>query len=75
MFDLIYGGFFLLMVAEMGLFVFLNLPFPKSWKASIHSTLGNSNFVRTFVKIQIVLCILVVIFYIDLSRTEHLKSL
>jgi hypothetical protein len=68
MFDLIYGAFFILMIAEMVLFLVLNLPFPKSFKKGI-LLLSESPMAKTFLKVQLVLCLLVIIFYVDLNRT------
>lgn len=72
MFDLIYVAFFFLMVAEMVLFLFLNLPFPKAWKKGIFLSLADSSTARTLFRAQLALCLLVVIFYVDLARTERM---
>ena len=72
MFDLIYQAMFGLMLIEMVLFLFLNLPFPKTWKAGFFENLASSNFFKTAFKIQIVLCLIVVFLFLDLSRTESL---
>ena len=72
MFDLIYMGFFLLMAGEVILFVFLNLPFPKTWKSGIFEQLAHSKVAKTAFKVQLVLCLLVVFFFVDLHRTEDM---
>ena len=72
MFDLIYVAFFFIMIAEMVLFLFLNLPFPKSWKGSVIAGLAGNPTARTFFKIQLLLCLLVLVFYVDLSRSERM---
>ena len=72
MFDLIYMGFFLLMSAEIVLFLFLNLPFPKTWKSGIFEQLATSKVAKNAFKVQMVLCILVVFFFVDLHRTEDM---
>ena len=72
MFDLIYMGFFLLMAGEVILFVFLNLPFPKTWKSGIFEQLAHSKAAKTAFKVQLVLCLLVVFFFVDLHRTEDM---
>ena len=56
MFDLVYQAMFGLMVIEMVLFLFLNLPFPKTWKAGFFENLASSNFFKTAFKVQ--LCLL-----------------
>ena len=70
MFDLIYQAMFGLMVIEMVLFLFLNLPFPKTWKAGFFENLATSNFFKSAFKIQLVLCLIVVFLFVDLHRSE-----
>ena len=72
MFDLIYLAFFLLMAAEILLFLFLNLPFPKTWKGGVFEQLAGSKAAKTAFKVQLVLCIMVLFFFVDLHRTEQL---
>lgn len=72
MFDFIYVTFFFLMLAEMVLFIFLNLPFPKTWKAGIIEGLAGSPTAKSLFKVQLVLCLLVLLFYVDLGRSEKL---
>lgn len=69
MFDFVYGIFFIIMIFEMFLFLFLNLPFPKTWKGGVLQKFATSETGRAFVKVQLVLCLLVVIFYVDLHTT------
>ena len=57
------------MVLEMLLFIFLNLPFPKAWKGGVLQKFAASETGRAFVKVQLVLCLLVIIFYVDLHGT------
>jgi len=57
------------MVLEMLLFIFLNLPFPKAWKGGVLQKFATSDTGRAFVKVQLVLCLLVIIFYVDLHGT------
>jgi hypothetical protein len=72
MFDIIYRGFFILMIVEIILFVFLNLPFPKTWKAGIFDKLATSSSVRMAFNVQLILCLMVLFFYVDLHRSEAL---
>jgi hypothetical protein len=67
MFEIIFGAFFFLMLAEVALFLFLNLPFPKSWKSVIFKAVADSPSLRTFLKVQILLCLLAGLFYFDMS--------
>ena len=67
---MIYIAFFFLMVAEIILFLFLNLPFPKTWKGGIFQQLSISSTARTALKVQLVLCIMVLFFFVDLHRSE-----
>jgi len=71
MFEVVYSGFFLLMTLEVILFVFLNLPFPKEWKAVIFKRIADSPSLKTFLKIQLLLCVMAAIFYTDLSKQER----
>jgi len=57
------------MVLEMLLFIFLNLPFPKAWKGGVLQKFAASDTGRAFVKVQLVLCLIVIIFYVDLHGT------
>lgn len=71
MFEVIFVAFFLLMLAEVLLFLFLNLPFPKSWKSAIFRKVAESESLKTFLKVQLLLCILAGLFYMDMSSQEH----
>lgn len=71
MFEVIFIAFFLLMVAEVLLFLFLNLPFPKSWKSAIFRKVAESESLKTFLKVQLLLCILAGLFYMDMSSQEQ----
>ena len=72
MFDLVYQVMFGVMVIEMIIFLFLNLPFPKTWKHGFFDNLTTSSFFKNAFKIQVVLCLVVIFLYVDLSRTESL---
>lgn len=74
MFEIIYVAFFGLMIAEVVLFLFLNLPIPKLWKSFIYKTVKDSQGIKTFLKVQILLCILAGLFYIDLGGQEKVLS-
>lgn len=71
MFELIFGVFFLLMVAEVALFLFLNLPVPKRWKSSIFKAVAESSSLKTFLKVQLLLCLLAGLFYYEMSVDER----
>lgn len=68
MFEFIFGAFFLLMIAEVALFLFLNLPFPKEWKSGIFKAVYRSKSLNTFLKIQLLLCVLAGLFYYDMHH-------
>jgi hypothetical protein len=70
MFEIIFGAFFVLMLCEVVLFLFLNLPFPKSWKSSIFRTVAENPSLKTFLKVQLLLCILAGLFYYEMSSQE-----
>jgi hypothetical protein len=58
------------MIAEVALFLFLNLPFPKEWKSGIFKAVYRSKSLNTFLKIQLLLCVLSGLFYYDMYVTE-----
>ena len=66
MFELIFGVFFVLMIAEVSLFLFLNLPVPKRWKSAVFKMVANSASLKTFLKVQILLCVLAGLFYFEM---------
>ena len=69
MFELVYVVFFFLMLAEMLLFFFLNLPIFKAWKVGIFEQLVSSHKVHVILKVQLVLCLIIVLFFVDLHRS------
>ena len=71
MFEIVFRAFFYLMVGEVVIFVFLNLPFPKAWKAGIFRMVSESNYIKTFLKVQLLLCILAGVFYYDMAKQER----
>ncbi len=68
MFELIFGVFFILMLAEVGLFLFLNLPVPKRWKSAIFRAVAESHSLKTFLKVQLLLCLMAGLFYYEMSE-------
>ncbi len=68
MFQIIFGAFYYLMVVEVIIFMFLNLPFPKEWKSFIFKTVAENPHFKTFLKAQLLLCIIAGLFYYDMSN-------
>ncbi len=71
MFELIFGVFFVLMMAEVVLFLFLNLPVPKHWKSLIFKAVASSPSLKTFLKVQVLLCLMAGLFYYEMSLEER----
>jgi hypothetical protein len=70
MFELIYSGFFLVLLAEVVLFMFLNLPTPKGWKSKIIKFLNTNKSVKTVMKVHLGLCVISGLFFIDCMNKE-----
>jgi hypothetical protein len=70
MFELIYTGFFFILVIEVLLFLFLNLPTPKGWKGRTINFLSQNQSVRTLLKIHLGCCVLSALFFVDCMNRE-----
>jgi hypothetical protein len=71
MFEIVYLVFYYIMIFEVAIFLFLTLPIPKGWKAAIFSRISNSTFIKSLIKIQIIICLIAVVFYFDSNSTER----
>lgn len=65
MFELIYTGFFFLLVLEVILFLFLNLPTPKGWKGKIICFLNQNKSVKNIMRIHLGCCLIAGLFLVD----------
>jgi hypothetical protein len=70
MFGLIYTGFFFILVLEVLLFLFLNLPMPKGWKGRAISLIKQNKNLGTVVKIHLGCCLLSGLFLVDCFNQE-----
>lgn len=71
MFELAYTLFFFVLVLEVLLFLFLNLPTPYGWKAVIIRFLNTNPKVKTIMKAHLGFCLLAGLFYFDCNRQEQ----
>ena len=71
MIDAVYVVFFWILVVEVAIFCFINLPTPRGWKGKLINFLTSSTKMRTFMKIHFGLCLLAGLFFLDLSGTEN----
>jgi len=65
MFDLVYSVFFMILLLEVGLFLFMNLPTPKGWKGKIVKFLNTNKSIKTIMKVHLGCCLLSAIFFMD----------
>ena len=77
MFDFIYTGFFLALVAEALLFAFLTLPTPRGWKGKVVNFLNTSKSVHALRKMHLMFCLIALIFlfqaYSNQEKFSHEK--
>jgi pilus assembly protein TadC len=71
MFDLVYSAFFFAMIFEVVLFLVFNMPFPRSWRSALFIGVVENPKVRLVFKVQMVLCLIILLFFVDLHRTER----
>lgn len=69
MFQFIYSLFFLILLIEIAVFLFLNLPVPKGWKQYFFEEVISNENIKKIIKIQIGICIISLFFYLDLTKT------
>lgn len=65
MFEIIYTLFLFVLIIEVILFVFLNMPTPKGWKGKIAHFLHNNKTVQLMKKIHLAFCLIAVLFLLD----------
>jgi len=70
MFELIYTGFFFVLVFEVLLFLFLNLPTPTGWKGAVVNFLSKNQKVKILLKVHLGCCILSALFFVDCMNRE-----
>jgi hypothetical protein len=56
MFEIIYSLFFVVLVAEVVAFLFLTLPTPRGWKATVINFLSTNHSVQTLRRVHLGFC-------------------
>lgn len=75
MFELIYSIFFLVLIAEVVIFLFLTLPTPKGWKGKVVNFLNTNHSVQYLRKVHLGFCVIAALFLWDsLSNTAKFKD-
>ena len=70
MIEFIYPIFFWILVAEVVLFCFLNLPSPKGWKGAVVKFINTNRQVQKFLKFHLWICSAALFFFYDCYTTE-----
>jgi hypothetical protein len=71
MIQFIYPFFFWILVLQVLLFCFLNLPTPHGWKGAVSKFLTTNPKVRKLLKLHIWICLVALIFFYDSYTTEQ----
>ena len=82
MFEIIYSIFFVVLVAEVVLFLFLTLPTPRGWKGTVVNFLNTNTTVQTIRKAHLGFCLIAAFFLWDSTSSgnqfreikEHAKT-
>lgn len=75
MFEIIYSIFFVVLVAEVLVFLFLTLPSPKGWKGSVVHFLNTNASVQYLRKAHLGFCLIAALFLWDsISNTSKFLS-
>jgi hypothetical protein len=69
MLEFIYILFFWILVLEIVVFLFLNMPSPKGWKGPVIRFLTTNKTVKQLLKIHLGLCVVAAFFFWDLMNT------
>jgi hypothetical protein len=71
MIEFIYPVFFWILVIEVAIFSFLNLPSPKGWKGAVVKFINTNIYVKKFLKVHLWICLLALFFFYDSYTTEQ----
>lgn len=71
MIEFIYPVFFWILVIEVAIFSFLNLPSPKGWKGAVVKFVNTNIYVKKFLKVHLWICLLALFFFYDSYTTEQ----
>jgi hypothetical protein len=69
MIEAIYAIFFWILVLEVLVFMFLNMPTPRGWKAKVIKFLIHNKTLKTIMKIHLGCCFIAALFFYDCYRT------
>ncbi len=67
----VYILFFWILVLEVILFSFLNLPSPRGWKGAVVKFLNTNKGIKKFLKVHFWLCIIALVFFFDAYSSEQ----
>ena len=70
MIEFIYPVFFWILVLEVAIFCFLNLPSPRGWKGAVVKFINTNVYVKKFLKVHFWLCLIACFFFYDCYQTE-----
>jgi hypothetical protein len=71
MFEVAYTLFFFALVLEVALFLFLNVPTPRGWKAVVVKFLNTNPTVKTILRVQIGFCVIAALFLVNCQSQER----
>jgi hypothetical protein len=71
MFEIIYSIFFVVLVAEVVVFLFLTLPTPRGWKGTVINFLNGNPTVQTIRKAHLGFCVIAAFFLWDSMNSGH----
>lgn len=70
MIEFIYVVFFWLIVVQVAIFAFLNIPSPVGWRATLIRFINTNSYIRVFLRYHLWLCIISAFFFYDSYGTE-----
>ena len=70
MIEFIYPVFFWILVLEVAIFCFLNLPSPRGWKGAVVKFINTNVYAKKFLKVHFWLCLIACFFFYDCYQTE-----
>lgn len=71
MIEFIYVIFFWLIVLQVGIFAFLNIPSPGGWRATLIRLINTNKYIQVFLRYHLWLCIISGFFFYDSYGTER----
>jgi len=71
MFEVAYTLFFFVLVLEVALFLFLNMPTPRGWKSVVVKFLNTNPTVKTILRAQVGFCVIAALFLVNCQSQER----